>query len=76
MVSDLNKNQKIIIASIGPIIILLLTYWVAHGVADAQSNLMYSYGPFDFNSAWIAIIWIASISLIGAMEWLLFGKEN
>ena len=70
-ISKLNKQQKLIIAVVFPVVLFIIAITIADNVA--QSNNYYPGNPFKFHVTWW--VWLIFVVSVGAIEYKLFGRE-
>ncbi|MBD3330275.1 hypothetical protein GF354_01960 [Candidatus Peregrinibacteria bacterium] len=73
----MNKIQKLIIAIISPLIILLIGYGYISTFKSTTWEMGTGFRPIsitDINETWL--IWLICLIIIGIIEFILFSKEK
>ena len=71
-IANLNKQQKIIIGIVIPLILLIISLTIADNVAQADGY--YPRHPFKFHVTWW--VWLLFVIIVGFFEYKLFEKTN
>ncbi len=71
-IANLNKQQKIIIGIVMPVILLIISLTIADNVAQADGY--YPGHPFKFHVTWW--VWLLFVIIVGLFEFKLFEKKN
>ncbi len=71
-IATLNKQQKIIIGIVLPVILLILSLTIADHVAQADGY--YPGHPFMFHVTWW--VWLIYVGVVGFAEYKLFENQE